>query len=339
MNSRERVFAVLNHRTPDRMPCFGANSTATYEQMKETGAFWPEAHEQAEAMARLAMAAHTVLGFDAVRVPFCQTIEAEALGCHIKPGGSEGIPGILHPPTPYGLDDRPEFPEDFLERGRIPELIQAVKIIKTEMGDKVPIIGGIIGPFTIAGSLLDIVPTLKATFKTPEKLRPFLEIGEQAGTTLANALIEAGADIIACEDMTASPELIAPQTYKDYEVKYQTRQFEAIAVPKILHICGRIEHIIHWMAETGADVLSLEPKVDLNNARAKCNRDTIFMGGVDTVTTLLMNDADEVRQACEKAMAEGIQILAPGCAVAPGTPTDNLRSMVKTAEKRPVQNV
>ncbi len=103
-------------------------------------------------------------------------------------------------------------------------------------------------------------------------------------------------------------------------------------------LAGLAAHGPARQEQFGADVLSLEPKVDLNNARAKCNRDTIFMGGVDTVTTLLMNDADEVRQACEKAMAEGIQILAPGCAVAPGTPTDNLRSMVKTAEKRPVQN-
>ena len=59
-------------------------------------------------MAKLAMAAHTILGFDAVRVPFCQTFEAHALGCMIKPGrgvgGVEGVPGIDHPP-PYKLDE------------------------------------------------------------------------------------------------------------------------------------------------------------------------------------------------------------------------------------------
>jgi hypothetical protein len=30
MNARERVMCVLNHQKPDRMPCFGANSTVTY---------------------------------------------------------------------------------------------------------------------------------------------------------------------------------------------------------------------------------------------------------------------------------------------------------------------
>ena len=219
MNAKERVMAVLNHQKPDRMPCFGANSMATYDQMEAVQAFWPKAHEDGESMAKLALASHTVLGFDAVRVPFCQTFEAHALGCKIKPGkgpgGVEGIPGIDHPP-PYKLDDTPVFPDDFLSRGRIPELLKAVRILKKEVGDEVPVVAGIIGPFTLAGSLIDTVPLLKASFKSPEKMRPWIELGEKAGTTLAKALIDAGADIISCEDMTASPELIAPKTYFDY---------------------------------------------------------------------------------------------------------------------------
>ena len=232
MNAKERVMAVLNHQNPDRMPCFGANSTVTYDQMEKAQAFWPEGHQKGETMAKQALAAYTMLGFDAVRVPFCQTFEAVALGCNYKPAkaieGGEGIPGIEHPPI-YKLDDTPIFPDDFLSRGMIPELLKAVKILKNELGDEVPIVAGIIGPFTIAGSLIDTVPLLKATFKAPEKIRPFLDVGEKAGTALAKALIDAGADIIACEDMTASPELIAPKTYRDYELEYQKSSIAFLA--------------------------------------------------------------------------------------------------------------
>jgi [methyl-Co(III) methanol-specific corrinoid protein]:coenzyme M methyltransferase len=334
MNAKERVMAVINHQKPDRMPCFGANSTVTYEQMEKVGAFWPEGHEKAEVMAKQALAAYTVLGFDAVRLPFCQTFEAVALGCIRKPGKVrelEGFPGIEHPP-PYKLDDVPEFPDDFLSRGYIPELLKAVEILKKEVGDEVPIVAGIIGPFTIAGSLLDSVPILKATFKTPDKIPPFLEVAEKAGTTLAKALVEAGADIISCEDMTASPELIAPKTYREFELEYQRRQFEAIPVPKILHICGNVDPIVEWMGQTGADILSLEPKASASLARQKCGSDIILMGGVDTATTLFMKDADTVKEGCEETIADGIQILAPGCAVAPGTPKENLLAMVEVAK-------
>jgi [methyl-Co(III) methanol-specific corrinoid protein]:coenzyme M methyltransferase len=331
MNAKERVLAMLNHQKPDRMPCFGANSTVTYDQMDAVQTFWPQAHENGEAMAKQALAAHHVLGFDAVRVPFCQTFEAEALGCILKPGGTEGIPGI-DPPPPYKIDDTPVFPDDFLSRGRIPELLKAVRILKKEVGDAVPIIGGIIGPFTIAGALLEPVPLLKASFKTPEKMRPFLEVAERAGTALAQAFIDAGADIIACEDMTASPALIAPNTYHDFELEYQKKQFNTISVPKILHICGNVDNIVEWMGQTGADILSIEPKTNGKLAREKCGPDIILMGGVDTVTTLYLKDTVTVKNECEKSIADGIQILAPGCTVAPGTPTENLVAMVKVAK-------
>ncbi|MGC9031125.1 MAG: uroporphyrinogen decarboxylase family protein, partial [Desulfomonilaceae bacterium] len=246
MLGRERVMRVFNHEKPDRMPCFCVNGTPTYEQMEKVGAYWPEAHERAEDMAKLAMAAYTVLGFDAVRAPFCQTVEAEALGCKVKKGGRENIPGIDHP-TLYKLDDEPVFPDDFLARGRIPQLIEAIKIMKRTVGDQVAVIGGIIGPFTIAGAMLDAVPILKASFRSPDKLHPFLEVAEKAGTTLGKALIDAGADLICVEDMQASPDLIAPHTYRDLELEYQKRQIESLNVPVILHICGNVDKIIGYM--------------------------------------------------------------------------------------------
>jgi [methyl-Co(III) methanol-specific corrinoid protein]:coenzyme M methyltransferase len=335
MNAKERVMAVLNHQKPDRMPCFGANCMATYDQMEAVQAFWPKAHEDGESMAKLALASHTVLGFDAVRVPFCQTFEAHALGCKIKPGkgpgGVEGIPGIDHPP-PFKLDDTPVFPDDFLSRGRIPELLKAVRILKKEVGDEVPVVAGIIGPFTLAGSMIDTVPLLKASFKSPEKMRPWIELGEKAGTTLAKALIDAGADIISCEDMTASPELIAPKTYFDYELEYQSKQFEAISVPTLLHICGKVDSIVEWMSQTGASVLSLDPKSNPKIVREKCGPDIVLLGGLDVATTLFLHGPDEIKQEAEQAIADGIQILAPGCAVGPGTATENLQAMLDVAK-------
>jgi [methyl-Co(III) methanol-specific corrinoid protein]:coenzyme M methyltransferase len=335
VNSKERIFRVIEHRSADRIACFCANSTATYEQMDTVKAFWPEGHEKGETMARLALAAHNVIGFDAVRVPFCQTFEAVALGCKYKPGrgikGLEGIPGIEEPP-PYDLEDTPNFPDDFLARGRIPELLKAVRILKKEVGDEVAIVAGIIGPLTITGALVGMVPMLKATFKRPEKLTPFLEVAEQAGTTLANALIEEGADIIACEDMNASPDVIAPHTYKDIELAYQQRQFAAIQVPKILHICGNVDPIVEWMGLTGADILSVDPKLNTGLAREKCGQKIILMGGIDTARTLFMEKPKTVRQHCKAAVADGIQILAPGCTIPPETPTENLLAMIDAAK-------
>ncbi|MFQ5483756.1 MAG: uroporphyrinogen decarboxylase family protein, partial [Desulfobacterales bacterium] len=103
-------------------------------------------------------------------------------------------------------------------------------------------------------------------------------------------------------------------------------------VPKILHICGNVNRIVEWMGQTGADILSLEPKADVGLAREKCGPDTILLGGVDTAQTLFLKDPETVKKGCEKSIADGIQILAPGCAVAPGTSTENLWAMVEVAK-------
>jgi len=143
MTPRDRVLAALKGGQTDCMPVICVNQHATYEQMEKLGAGWPEAHNNAEKMAALAAGGYSILGLDAVRVPYCQTFEAEALGATVKDGGSKNLPSISE--HPFKLGEEPVFPADYLERGRIPELIKAVKILKETLGDKVVIMGGIVG--------------------------------------------------------------------------------------------------------------------------------------------------------------------------------------------------
>ena len=334
MTGRERIFAVLNHQKPDRMPCWGANSTPTFEQMEKAQAFWPEAHDKGEPMAAQAAQAYYMAGFDAVRVPFCQVYEAEALGCIVKSGRDKSWPGVDRP-SPYTIDDTlPEFPADFLDRGHLPAVIEAIRLLKKEFGDKGrAIVGGMIGPGTIAADLVEVEKYLKATFKTPDKLPPFLDFAEKAGTIFANAMIEAGADIIVNEDMTMSPDLIIPKSYRDLELEPQKRQFAAIKAPKVLHICGKVDSIVEWMGQTGADCLSIEPAADVALAREKCGPNMILMGGVDVKNTLFnLTPADVIKES-EEAIAKGLQMLAPGCSIAPSSPIANLRAMVEAAKR------
>ena len=87
------------------------------------------------------------------------------------------------------------------------------------------------------------------------------------------------------------------------------------------------------MGQTGADVLSLEPKAGIQLAREKCGSNVVLMGGADTATTLYFKGPAEVKAECEPMIAAGIQILAPGCAVASGTPLENLLALTEVARE------
>jgi [methyl-Co(III) methanol-specific corrinoid protein]:coenzyme M methyltransferase len=115
-------------------------------------------------------------------------------------------------------------------------------------------------------------------------------------------------------------------------LEYQSKQFEAISVPTLLHICGKVDAIVQWMGQTGASVLSLDPKTNPQIVREKCGPDIVLLGGLDVATTLFLHGPDDIKQEAEQAIADGIQILAPGCAVGPGTPNENLLAMLAVAK-------
>ena len=95
--------AVRGERT-SRPAVATVDQGATFEQMDALGVRWPDAHTDANLMARLAIGAYSILGFDAVKVPFCQTIEQEALGCTVAMGDFENLPSIAE--HPYDLSCR-----------------------------------------------------------------------------------------------------------------------------------------------------------------------------------------------------------------------------------------
>lgn len=335
MQGRERMIKALRGEPVDRLPVLCVNQTATYEQMEQLDTYWPEANFNAGEMAKLASGAQSILGFDAVRVPFCQTIEAEALGCTLKDGGKTGLPSPkVHP---YKAGEEPEFPEDFLKRGRIPQLIEAVKMLKEMMGDRALVIGGIIGPFSIAGSLIGVTDLLKHSFRKPQLVQPFLEAGEKAGRLLAGELVAAGADAICIEDMMASLDMISPKIYRDVVFPWERKLMESLrGIPTIMHICGKLDDVIEDVADLGVTAISVEDKVDAPAAIRKLARYDHFIaliGGVDAVHTLFSGNVDKVAEEVKKAMADGYHMIAPGCSIPPATPIANLRAMVETVEQ------
>lgn len=334
LNGRERVMKVLSGESADRIPVLCVDQTATFEQMEDLKVYWPEANYHAREMAGLAYGAYSVLGFDAVRVPFCQTVEAEALGCPIKNGGTENLPSPAE--HPYKPGDRPEMPADYLERGRVPEVIRALKILKEMAGDEVFVIGGVIGPYSIAGSLMGVTDLMRNSFRKPHLVAPFLEVGEMAGRLLAKELVKAGADAICIEDMMASLDMISPKIYRELVLPWQRKLLEELRdVPTIIHICGQLDDVIEDIAGLGVTAISVETKVNAPRAIEKLKKFDRFIpliGGVDAVHTLFSGDVAKVREEVSRAIADGYHMIAPGCSIPPGTPTKSLRAMVEQAE-------
>ncbi len=328
--SREIFLAGIRGEKASRPAVASVNQTATYAQMEAVGAKWPEANMDAELMAKLALGAKTLLDFDAVKVPFCQTIEQEALGCTINPGDEKNLPSIaLHPyDAKEGADI--EYPQDFLERGRVPVVCEAVRILKKEVGDSAAIVGGIIGPYSITAELLGITDCLKLIMRNPAALEPFMRAATRCGVELAGALLKAGADVICIEDMMASVSMISPMKFNEIVAQWHVELISKINGPTVLHICGKIDPIVESMIATKATALSFEPKTNLDLVK-KCvqdaHRNVGLVGGIDTMDHLFYGEAPDVLKAAVEAKNQGYTVIAPSCSIPPATTTENLKAM------------
>jgi len=88
------------------------------------------------------------------------------------------------------------------------------------------------------------------------------------------------------------------------------------------------------MAETGARVLSLDQCMDLRLAKEIVGGRCGVGGNVDPIQTLFLGTSDDVKRETLRCLREGGNkgfILMAGCSVPPGTPLENLKTMVETA--------
>ena len=328
MTARGRVIAALSGERVHPVPAGAVTQSATWSQMQATGAYWPEAHADAAAMAALADAARTVLGFEMVRVPFDQTIEAELLGAGVTHGDRMSNCSVRR--HPFSLDEpAPSVPDFDRDRPRV--VIDAIAMLKARTGESAAVIGGVVGPFTLACQLAGLAETLMAAVRRRDRVRPWIEFATEVALAYARVQVEAGADAICIDDMSASLDVTSPTIYRDLVLPAHRRLAQAIQVPVILHICGGNTRILDLMAQTGVDALSLESRTDLATAVAmgRC----AVVGGIDPVGVLLNGNSQTVRGACEESLRAGVHLLAPGCGIPPATPTDNLLEMTHAARE------
>ena len=83
MNQKIRLLNTLKKLDADRPPFIcpgGMMNMAVMEIMEASQCTWPQAHTDPRMMAKLTLAAGHLAGIENVGVPFCMTVEAEAMG-------------------------------------------------------------------------------------------------------------------------------------------------------------------------------------------------------------------------------------------------------------------
>lgn len=336
MNQRSRLLNALRKAPVDRPPFIcpgGMMSMVVTEVMEQCGCPWPDAHSDATLMAGLTASTYLLAAVENVGVPFCMTVEAEAMGATVNLGSRENEPRVVA----YAMETLADL--DALTGldpsvGRAKVCCDAVRLLK-ERFPEVPVIANLTGPVSLATSLVDPLLYYRALRKEKAAAHRLTELATENAIVFGDALAEAGADVICIADPSATGELIGGKAFGEFVLPYLNRMTEHFRtrwkLPSIVHICGDVKCLGTILAELKAEAVSVDSVVGIPQLK-ELAQGKVTMGNVSTFL-LEKRDADAVLKAGTACLAQGVEILAPACGIGPRTSIANIKSLACSTRK------
>ncbi len=326
MNEKERLLKTLNGEKTDRPPviCPGGMMNAAVTELLDDIEL--NHNIDFDAMVSAAVKVRDIAGFENYGVPFCMTCESEPFGVIISEGDKFSEPRILE----YNENELENIMENYKmgidNSTRSKTVIRAIEKLKN---DEVPVIGNITGPISTSTSIVDPLKLFKMLRKEPERAYKFIEFVNDHLIFYAQKMAEAGVDVIAVSDPTATGEILGQKNFNSFAMPMYRKFLDAMKkrnIPVIIHICGDAKTIIDSLNTLDAGALSFDSIVNMRYAKSKI--DTCLMGNINT--QLLQNGPkDKIVSITRNAIDSGVDIVSPACGLGMSTPVANLRAITE----------
>lgn len=337
LTPKERVMAFLQGRPIDRALCM---PIVTSNTVKLIGKTIKEYQLDAKVMADAHIAAFKKFKYDLIYVfTNCSNI-AEAMGQEIV--YPEDEPANTEDPIIKSREDLAKLKVAEPNGGFFQVIYDAVDILNKEIGDEVFIAVCFSGPVSTAGTLRGTENFARDTYADPELCHELLRISTDSCKVFMKEVVAHGAMPILLEPI-ASGSLFSPKMFQKFAFPYikelvdYAHELKAL-VP--LHICGKTHKIVDQMADTGADVISIDVCA-LEVAKEKVGGKAVILGNVSPANEMLFGPAEVVHEACIKALdtMKGYKpgyILSTGCETPVKVPFEHIEAMMDVARSHGV---
>ena len=331
MTNRQTILDALSGKKTDSQPAFSGLIHATAEGLQSESLAFHEIHKDSQKMARAAASTFKLSGLPSAVAPLDMLVEAEALGAAIDfvEKREYVFPQIIKPlfPSTRYLNEGYFESTDFLHKGRILLVCEAIRLLKEDIGQDA-VIGGLLpGPYTLLLFLMEPGGLFAEMKREPTAVADALFHLSSFLARVGAAYRDAGADFITIHDMGASPGFIGPAKYEQFAYPAEKLLIAELPAPRVLSVCGNTNASMHLLAETGAEAISVDQLNDLSASRQLLTGKLLF-GNIDPVATLSQGQEKEINEAVLKAKEAGVDAVWPGCDLVPQTSIENLKTFV-----------
>lgn len=279
---------------------------------------------QAQAAASLAL--HTRFQTRVILTAMDLSVEAEAFGCKVEFGDQE-VPTVVGRRVTSAAEASAlgvPRPGD----GRTSVFLQAAAKMRLA-APQVPLVGGCIGPYSLAARLAGVSEVMELTLTEPELVHTLLGKATEFLTRYANAFKAAGADALLMAEPAAG--LLSPRALATFSSSYIRRIIGEVAdghFELVLHNCAAKLAHLSSIQEAGARILHFGAPMDLAAALARVDPSVVLCGNLDPSAVFIQSSPDEVavrtRQLLSSLSAYPNFVISSGCDVPASAPLGNL---------------
>jgi uroporphyrinogen decarboxylase len=240
-----------------------------------------------ELSAKITTDAVSELGVDAGILFADIMLPLEGIGVRLKL--VEGVGPVIERPIENG--EQVEGLVGFSAEEHVPYVLDAVRLVKQQLGEKVPLIGFSGAPFTLASYLIEGSPsreftrTKKMMYDQPELWSNLLSKLSAIVATYLLAQVKAGVDAVMLFDSWSG--CLSPADYRDFVLPYNQKILADLSgrnVPRILFGVGTAG-ILHEMKEADSDVYGVDWRLPIDRAWQVLGESAI-QGNLDPATLL-----------------------------------------------------
>ena len=286
--------------------------------------------------ARITVDAVSELGVDAGILFADIMLPLEGVGVGLKL--VDGVGPVIEKPVEN--EEQVRGLSGFSSEEHVPYVLDAVRLIKQRLGERVPLIGFSGAPFTLASYLIEGSPsreftkTKKLMYDRPELWRQLLSNLSAIVTSYLEAQIKAGVDAVMLFDSWSG--CLSPADYRDFVLPYNQRILSELSgrnVPRILFGVGTAG-ILSEMRKAESDVFGVDWRLPIDDAWGVLGEAAI-QGNLDPATLLASDKLIEERakDILSRARGKHGHIFNLGHGVLPETRPEKARKLVQFVQQ------
>ena len=263
------------------------------------------------------------------------SVEAECFGSTIRVSDDE-VPTVVGSLVST-MEEAQALPVPPVGAGRTGIYLDAIRKAEELISDR-PVFAGVIGPFSLAGRLLDVTEAMIYCYEDPDMVHLVLRKATDFIIAYGRAYREAGANGIVVAEPLAG--MLSPALEEEFSAPYVKEMVEALQEEDFLviyHNCGNnTVQMLDSILSTGCAAYHFGNAVSMKDILERVPSDVMVMGNVDPAGQIRNGTPQSVELATRELLEEcgsfSNFVLSTGCDVPPMSRWENIDAFFQAAE-------